>query len=186
MDLVAYLISSFKSGIPGPQLPSTAVLSEMFDCPYELITCIGWAVRNDTVLPYDLSPYGNTEAEQKFNYFQRKCPSLNSPMTGNYELLPNYYRKQTYFVRKGMAYRSPVVSGQNWMAIGNSAGFTNPLISPGINAGIGAAFYAADLTRDLFSAPAPKLDAVMKDSAARYQVYMHDFMMPRLHQMNRH
>jgi len=75
---------------------------------------------------------------------------LQRLIDGSYEPLPNYYGTQTYFVRKAMAYRNPVVG---WLAIGNSASFTNLPISPGMNAGIVGAIYAATLIQNIFAAP---------------------------------
>ncbi|KAJ3727062.1 hypothetical protein C8R42DRAFT_400595 [Lentinula raphanica] len=186
MDLIAYIIAKAQSGVPAHAIPSTTALSKMFDCPFEFITSIGWAVRNDHRFPENLDQYGNGEGEQKFNYFKRRYPTLDKLMNGVYELLPRYYGKQTYFVRKSMTYRSPVVAGEGWFAIGNSAGFTNPLISPGINAGIGTAVYAAYLSRQVLDEPPEHARAMMQRCAADYQRYSHDFMIPRLHQMNRY
>lgn len=185
MDLVAYIINSAKNDIPIDSIPCTKDLSTLFDCPYEFITSIGWAVRNDYELPDCLDQYGATEGERKFKYFQQKYPTLDRLMCGNYDLLPGYYGGKTYFVKKSLAYRSPVVAGEGWIAVGNSAGFTNPLISPGINAGIGSAFFAANLTNTILSTPVTNSKEVMQACAATYQSYIHDYMMPCLHQMNR-
>lgn len=108
MDLVAYMIENVVNKVPVDSVPCTKELSSMFDCPSEFITSIGWAVRNDTVLPDNIKDYGTTEGERKFNYFQRKYPTLDLLMSGNYDLLPKYYGERTFFVRKAMAYRSPV------------------------------------------------------------------------------
>ncbi|OBT73313.1 hypothetical protein VF21_08408 [Pseudogymnoascus sp. 05NY08] len=186
MDLISYVIDNARRNVPARDIPSTKVLSEMFDCPFEFITSIGWAVRNDHKFPDNLEEYGATESERKFTYFKRKYPTLERLMDNSYAILPNYYGKKTYFVRKSMAFQSPVVAGEGWLAIGNSAGFTNPLISPGINAGIGGAFYAAMLTQEIFAAPEKSSRVVMKKSANAFQAYHHDFMMPRLNQMNRY
>ncbi|OBT47715.1 hypothetical protein VE00_02206 [Pseudogymnoascus sp. WSF 3629] len=186
MDLISYVIDNAKRNVAASDIPPTKILSEMFDCPYEFITSIGWAVRNDHKFPENLEEYGATESERKFTYFKRKYPTLERLMDNSYAILPNYYGKKTYFVRKSMAFQSPVVAGEGWLAIGNSAGFTNPLISPGINAGIGGAFYAAMLTQEIFSAPKESSRAVMKKSANAFQAYHHDFIMPRLNQMNRY
>jgi flavin-dependent dehydrogenase len=185
MDLVAYVIYNAKSGVPADDIPCTKDLSDIFDCPYEFITSIGFAVRNDYKLPENLDEYGYTESERKFTYFKRKYPTLNCLINRSYNLLPRYYGERTYFVRKSLAFQSPVVAGEGWLAVGNSAGFTNPLISPGINAGIGSAFLAATLTEKILAAPEENSRAVMQRSAEIYQTYIHDFMMPRLHQMNR-
>jgi hypothetical protein len=159
----------------------------MFSCPYEFITSIGWAVRNDYTLPSDLTSYGRTEGEQKFTYFQRKYPTLDLLMTKNYDLLPQYYGKQTYFVKKTLAYRSPIVAGEGWLAIGNSAGFTNPLISPGINAGVGSAWLAATLSKTILVADMNgKGKQEMEKGVQVFQEYMHEYMLPCLWNMNRY
>lgn len=72
---------------------------------------------------------------------------------------------------KSMAYRSPVVAGKGWLVVRNSPGFTNPLISPGINAGIGSAFLAATLTEKILAAPEEDSRAVMQRSVEIYQTY---------------
>jgi flavin-dependent dehydrogenase len=184
MDLVAYVIDNAKSEVPIDEFPCTKDLSNIFHCPYEFITSIGFAVRDDYKLPENLDEYGDTESERKFTYFQRKYPTFDRLLNQSYDLLPKYYGERTYFVRKSMAFQSPIVAGEGWLAIGNSAGFTNPLISPGINAGIGSAFFAATLTEKILRAPEKHSRVVMQSSAEIYQTYVHDFMMPRLHQMN--
>ncbi|KAH9904413.1 hypothetical protein F4778DRAFT_732383 [Xylariomycetidae sp. FL2044] len=183
MDIVAHLIDLASRGVPADQVPCTRELGAVFDCPHEYITSIGWAVRNDYEFTEDLSMYGDTESEQKFLYFQRKYPTLDRLMTDVYELLPNYYER-TYFIRKALAYRSPVVAGKGWFAIGNSAGFTNPLISPGMNAGIEAAYLAASLSAEFLQAPAAGQAACARKCIDQYQAWSHEYMMPNLHRMN--
>lgn len=186
MDLLAFIIDSASEGVPADEIPCTQELSNTFDCPYEFINSIGWAVRNDfSTFGANLDEYGTNEGEKKFNFIKQKYPALQRLMDDNYELLPNYYGRQTYFVRKAMAYRSPVVAGDGWLAIGNSAGFTNPLISPGINAGIGGAFYAATLTEEIFAAPSTDRLPVMRRCAQLHQAHMYSYKLPRLHLMNR-
>ncbi|MCJ1394630.1 hypothetical protein MMC18_007510 [Xylographa bjoerkii] len=185
MDLVAYIIDKAKHGVPASELPCTRDLSAMFDCPYEFITSIGFAVRNDFKLPENLEEYGDAESERKFTYFKRRYPTLERLLDEGYDLLPKYYGKQTYFVRKAMAYQSPIVAGEGWLAVGNSGGFTNPLISPGINAGICTAFFASTLTTTILTAPEENSRAVMQRGVEIYQSYIHDFAMPRLHQQCR-
>ncbi|KAF8190334.1 hypothetical protein K438DRAFT_1971211 [Mycena galopus ATCC 62051] len=185
MDLVSHVIASGAAGIPEDEILCTRELSETFACPNEFITSIGWAVRNDFELPADLSAYGAGEAEQKFNFFKMRYPTLETLLTNNYELLPDYYGEKTYFVRKGLAYRSPVVAGDGWFAIGNSAGFTNPLISPGINIGIAGAWRAANLTAKVLDAPAPKARMAMSAAAKVHQTFLHDFVLHRIQNMNR-
>jgi flavin-dependent dehydrogenase len=96
---------------------------------------------------------------------------LDSLLKRNYHLPPRYYGERTYFVPKSMAYRSPVVAGKGWLVVRNSPGFTNPLISPGINAGIGSAFLAATLTEKILAAPEEDSRAVMQRSVEIYQTY---------------
>lgn len=186
MDLLTHIIDNASAGVPATEIPSARELSVTFNCPFEPITSIGWAVRNDHRYPDSLDAYGSTDTEQKFNYYQRRYPTLDRLMNDAYELLPKYYGR-TYFARKAMAYRSPIVAGDGWFAIGNSAGFTNPLISPGINAGIGTSVLAATLSSSILASPKdqPATVALMRKSVAEYQAYSHDFMIPRLHLMNR-
>ncbi|KAJ7355721.1 hypothetical protein DFH08DRAFT_933540 [Mycena albidolilacea] len=143
------------------------------------------AVRNDFKLPADLSAHGAGEAEQKFNFFRKRYPAIDTLLSDSFELLPGYYDGRTYFVRKGLAYRSPVVAGEGWLAIGNSASFTNPLISPRINVGLGGAWRAANLTAEVFAAPVHEARTVMAAAAESHQEFLHDFMLPRLNNMNR-
>ena len=186
MDLLAYIVDRASEGVPADEIPCTQELSNAFDCPYEFITSIGWAVRNDfKIFGENLDEYGASEGERKFNYIKGKYPALQRVMDSGYELLPKYYGAQSYFVRKAMAYRSPIVAGDGWLAIGNSAGFTNPLISPGINAGIGDAFYAATLTHNILAVPLEERMPVMRRCAQMHQAHMHTFKLTRLHLMNR-
>ncbi|KAJ7706996.1 hypothetical protein B0H14DRAFT_3644144 [Mycena olivaceomarginata] len=141
------------------------------------------AVRNDFKLPADLSAHGAGEAE--FNFFRKRYPAIDTLLSDSFELLPGYYDGRTYFVRKGLAYRSPVVAGEGWLAIGNSASFTNPLISPRINVGLGGAWRAANLTAEVFAAPVHEARTVMAAAAESHQEFLHDFMLPRLNNMNR-
>ncbi|KAJ7797518.1 hypothetical protein B0H14DRAFT_2618891 [Mycena olivaceomarginata] len=165
MDLVAHVIASAAAGIPAEEFSCTRELSDTFT--------------------YDLSAYGAGEAEQKFNFFRKRYPVIDTLLTDSFELLPGYYGGRTYFVRKGLAYRSPVVAGEGWLAIGNSAGFTNPLISPGINVGIGGAWRAANLTAEVLATPVEEARNAMIAAAKSHQTFIHDFVLPRLDNMNR-
>jgi hypothetical protein len=77
MDLVAYVIDNAKGGVPADEIPCTKNLSNIFYCPYEFITSIGFAVRNDYKLPENLYEYGDTELEQKFTYSKQKYPTFD-------------------------------------------------------------------------------------------------------------
>jgi hypothetical protein len=132
-----------------------------------------------------LSAYGAGEAEQKFNFFRKRYPVIDTLLTDSFELLPSYYGGRTYFVCKRFAYRSPVVAGEGWLAIGNSAGSTNPLISPGINVGIGGAWRAANLTAEVLATPVEEARNAMIAAAKSHQTFIHDFVLARLDNMNR-
>lgn len=198
MDMVSYLLDRAAAGVPADKIPTVQSLSQGFGCPFEYITSIGWAVRDDVRFPeaLDISRLGRTDSEQRFMYFQRRYAALDRLMTGGYELLPQYYGKQTYFCLKSLAYRSPVVAGPGWLAVGNAAGFTNPLISPGINAGIESAVLAAAITAEIVSSASggggddddhdAKSKSTETAALARYQAFSHDVMLPRLHLLNRY
>jgi hypothetical protein len=110
-------------------------------------------------------------------------------MTQRYKLLPGYYHGRTYFVRKQLAFRRSVVAGVNWFAVGNATGFTNPLISPGINAGLVGAMKSAEMTASYLQADdfadASYTQSVHANSRAEYQTFIHDYVMTRLNMMNR-
>lgn len=141
----------------------------MFGCKVKWIWSIGFAVRSDSTYPADMSMYGKTEAERRFNFFTQKYPKIQVrslflyvyplystlilPLTQNlmslFTLLPDYHGPgTTYFIRKQLSYQTTVVSGPGWATIGDGIGFTNPLLSPGINAGMASSTFAADLTVD--------------------------------------
>ncbi|KAJ7773176.1 hypothetical protein B0H16DRAFT_1714076 [Mycena metata] len=116
----------------------------------------------------------------------KRYPTLDTLLTNNYKLLPNYYGDQTYFVKKTLAYISPVVAGEGWLVIGNSAGFTNPMYSPGVNAaGLSSGWTAANLTAKVLAAPEQEAKGVMMAAAKSHQAYLHDFILTRLANMNR-
>jgi len=123
----------------------------MFGCKYEYIWSIGFATRNDIPWPADMSKFGSTEAERRFNCLVSKYSKLQSVMS-LFTLLPDYHGAgTTWFIRKQLTYQSPIVSGPGWVTIGDGIGFTNPLLSPGINTGIASDTLAADLTKAAIS-----------------------------------
>lgn len=176
MDMLAYFIELVLKKIPVDEMPSTRELSKMFDCPFELITSVGFAIRDDREFSVDC-----TKSKDIFTNFENKYSVISSIMN-TYEILPEYYGRRTYFSMKPLAYFSPVVAGRWWFAIGNSSGFTNPLISPGINAGICGALYAAKLTHETLAA---KDDETALQNARNYQSFIRDFVMLRLNLLNR-
>ncbi|KAJ7679739.1 hypothetical protein B0H17DRAFT_1206387 [Mycena rosella] len=129
-----------------------------------LVTLIGWAVHNNFQLPKDLSAYGMGKPEKKFNFFKKRYLIIEKLLNNIYELLPGYYG----------------VAGDR-----NLAGFTNLLISPGINAGLAGAWHAANLMVQVLAAPVQEAKIAMMAAAKVHQAFMHDFALPRLFNMNR-
>ncbi|KAI6517537.1 hypothetical protein MCOR10_007286 [Pyricularia oryzae] len=189
MDMLTYLLDCADAGVLGDQIPSTDELAKMFGLKYRWVTSIGVAARNDVKYPEDLSSYGSTEAEQKFYYFVRKYPLINEFMT-HFTLIEDLYGpKTTWFVRKTLTYQSPVVSGDGWLAIGDACGFTNPLLSPGINANMSTSTYAAELTHAAFDAARQATDPSAAEQSIRQTFAPYDGftreLIPALDKMNR-
>ncbi|RYP73519.1 hypothetical protein DL771_003558 [Monosporascus sp. 5C6A] len=190
MDMLTYLLDCAEAGLPGDQIPSTEELANMFGLKFQWVTSIGVAARNDVQYPEDMSEYGSTEAERKFNYFVRKYPLIKESMA-NFELIENLYGPgTTWFVRKTLTYQSPVVSGPGWFAIGDACGFTNPLYSPGINVGMASSTYAAELTHKALDDARQSANNVedaelsIRKSLAPYDDFVKR-LIPALDQMNR-
>ncbi|KAJ7705671.1 hypothetical protein B0H16DRAFT_1482198, partial [Mycena metata] len=100
----------------------------------------------DTTYPADLETYGSSEGERRFNYITKKYKKLSDVMR-HFTLLPDYHGPgTTWYIRKQLTYQSQVVSGPGWVTIGDGIGFTNPLLSPGINAGMASTTLAAQNT----------------------------------------
>jgi flavin-dependent dehydrogenase len=145
MDLIDYLLDHAFSRQNPDHLLSTHELARRFDCTFEWIVSIGWAVRDDVAVPDDLTAYGASPIEQKFRYFQKKYPLLDALMEHHYDLIEDHYGR-TYFALKRLTYYSPIVAGPGWLSVGNASGFINPLISPGINVGLAQSCLGAEVT----------------------------------------
>jgi flavin-dependent dehydrogenase len=146
MDMITYLLDCAEASVPGDQIPSSEELAKIFGLKFKWVVSIGFAVRNDIKYPGDVSAYGSQEAERKFNYFVQKYDLIKEFMN-SFELIPNLYGPgTTWFIRKSLEYRSPVVSGPGWLAIGDACGFTNPLLSPGITVTMSTSTMTAELT----------------------------------------
>lgn len=187
MDMLLHVIELGVKHTPADEIPPTKELSSMFGCPYEFINSVGWAIRDDA--PVHLEPGVVATGETMFRYYQKKYPVLDQVMENRYTLLERYYENRTYFTLKKMSFKSSVVAGRGWMAIGNAVGFTNPLFSPGINAGIGTVMEAAELSDELYRIikwedPAT-VDASVDAKMQQYSAYVQDFMLPRLDVFNR-
>lgn len=73
------MIDSASEGVPA-DIPCTQELSNAFDCPYEFINSIGWAVRNDfNTFGENLHEYGASETEKKFQLHQAEITSIAKP-----------------------------------------------------------------------------------------------------------
>ncbi|KAJ7725725.1 hypothetical protein B0H16DRAFT_1594082 [Mycena metata] len=146
MDMIHYILDHAELGTPSDEMPSSAELAKMFGCKMKFVWSIGYACRDDTVYPADLESYGSSEGERRFNYITKKYKKLSDVMR-HFTLLPDYHGPgTTWFSRKQLTYQSEVVSGPGWVTIGDGVGFTNPLLSPGINAGIASTTLAAQNT----------------------------------------
>ncbi|KAF0712700.1 hypothetical protein As57867_004704, partial [Aphanomyces stellatus] len=185
MDMLSHFVDLALAGTLADDMPTANELCVEFGASYEWIVSIGWVLRDDS----DLAQVKGRSTEAKFLAVQKKYPILDTLLTTRFKLLPNYYAPNTtYFGRKQLAFVSPVVAGPGWFAIGNSAGFTNPLISPGINAGLVSVLRAAALTLESLQRGSliyPLGHASHKDSPAeRYQQYVTTVMFPRLGLLN--
>ncbi|KAE9387409.1 hypothetical protein BT96DRAFT_948371 [Gymnopus androsaceus JB14] len=65
----------------------------------------------------------------------------------HFALLHDYHGPGTsWYICKQLSYQSEVISGPGWVTVGDGIGFTNPLLSPRINAGMASTTFAAKLT----------------------------------------
>ncbi|KAL2073092.1 hypothetical protein VTL71DRAFT_10416 [Oculimacula yallundae] len=164
---------------PADAYPSTAALITKFNLTFRWVTSIGFALRSDVIYPPNLHTYGSCEASQKFNYVVSKYSKVSSFMS-KFTLIPNLYGPgTTWYTRKNLAFRSPSVSGENWMAVGDATGFTNPLYSPGINANMGTSIFVAENVRE-YLASDKKGKREMRE---KYEVFCRE-RIPNLQRMN--
>ncbi|KAF8319326.1 hypothetical protein DL93DRAFT_2164544 [Clavulina sp. PMI_390] len=153
IDMVNYVLDHAAAGTPHDEVPSTAELAKMFGLTYRFIWSIGYATRSDTTWPADLTPYGSNEAERRFNFITQKYQKLTAVMK-LFTRLEDHYGSdfEKWQIRKQLNYQSAVVSGPGWITIGDGLGFTNPLLSPGINTGIASDALASELTYKVLKA----------------------------------
>ncbi|XMA13517.1 hypothetical protein WAI453_006308 [Rhynchosporium graminicola] len=146
--MINHLLDLNFVNTPADSYPSTNDLIKKFNLKFRWVTSIGFALRSDTIYPSNLSSYGSCEASQKFNYIVSKYAKVAEFMS-KFTLIPNLYGPgTTWYTRKNLAFRSPSVTGSNWMAVGDSTGFTNPLYSPGINANMSTSIFVAEQVRE--------------------------------------
>ncbi|KAF5370950.1 hypothetical protein D9757_009882 [Collybiopsis confluens] len=182
LDMIHYVFDHAQKGTPHDEIPSTEELCKMFGCKTKWIWSLGYACRDDTSYPSDLERYGSSEGERRFNFITQKYKKLSDVMR-HFRHLPDYHGPGTsWYIRKQLSYQSQVVSGPGWVTIGDGIGFTNPLLSPGINAGLGSSTYAAKLTvASLKCNTAEQRTAIWK----KYDDYCRDAV-PSLNLMNQY
>lgn len=179
--MISHLLDLDAAGTPADEYPSSHELARKFNCKFRWVTSIGYALRSDVVYPTAaLSSYGGCEAERKFNWITERYPRMTA-LVDRHRLIPNLYGPgTTWFIRKKLTYASPVVAGPGWAAIGDAAGFTNPLYSPGINCNMGTSVFLAEQTAAYLSAEtASARNAVLW----KYNDYC-VARVPHLHRMN--
>ncbi|KIK51634.1 hypothetical protein GYMLUDRAFT_181223 [Collybiopsis luxurians FD-317 M1] len=146
LDMIHYVFDHAEKGTPHDEMPSSEELCKMFGCKMKWIWSLGYACRDDTTYPPDLERYGSSEGERRFNFITQKYKKLSDVMR-HFRHLPDYHGPGTsWYIRKQLTYQSTVVSGPGWVTVGDGVGFTNPLLSPGINSGMASSTYAAKLT----------------------------------------
>lgn len=180
--MINHLLDLDAAGVPADAYPSSQELAQRFNLKFRWVTSIGYALRNDVVYPADLSRYGTCEAERKFNWVTSRYPRMVELMARHKLVHDLYGPGTTWFVRKSLTYgvRAASAPEQGLAAIGDAAGFTNPLYSPGINCNMGTSVWLAEQTAAYLAAP----DAAAKRQVLeRYNQYC-VARVPNLHRMN--
>jgi hypothetical protein len=162
--------------------PSSQELAQKFNLKFRWVTSIGYALRNDVVYPANISEYGAGEAERKFNWITSRYPRMRELMARHKLVHDLYGPGTTWFVRKSLTYGVRVASGpeQGWAAVGDAAGFTNPLYSPGINCNMSTSVLLAEHTAEYLAAPSPAARKQILEKYNRFCVAR----VPNLHRMN--
>ncbi|CCD54235.1 hypothetical protein H4I96_06771 [Botrytis cinerea] len=178
--MINYLLDLNAAKAPADSYPSVPELVAKFQVKFRWVVSIGFALRSDVVYPENLSSFGSSEAEQKFNWIVSRYQKVTQLMK-RHKLIENLYGPgTTWFLRKNMAFRAPRVTGSNWLAIGDATGFTNPLYSPGINANMSTSIYAAEMTKNYLSG---KDLSIKKDLFQKYEEFCKD-RVPNNQRMN--
>lgn len=144
--MINYLLDLNAKNTHHDDFPSSEELARRFNLKFRWVVSIGYALRDDVEYPEDLSKYGSCEAERKFNWITSRYARMGQLMSQHTLVQDLYGPKTTWFVRKGLSYQAPVVSGPGWAAIGDATGFTNPLYSPGINCNMATDIKLAEMT----------------------------------------
>ncbi|KAI9164059.1 Flavin-dependent halogenase malA [Paramyrothecium foliicola] len=189
--MINYLLDLNELNTPSDDYPSMEELARKFNCKVRWVTSIGYALRSDVPYPpeEELEKYGSCEAERRFNWVTAKYPRMQAYMDRHRLVQDLYGKNTTWFIRKHLTYGSPVVSGMPrraddstgmmWAAIGDAAGFTNPLYSPGINCNMATSVLLAEKTPFLLS----RNDAEKQKSLSHYNEFCADRVV-NLHRMN--
>jgi flavin-dependent dehydrogenase/CRP-like cAMP-binding protein len=119
-------------------LPSRREFAARHGTDFSLLTSIGITVRED------MDTAGDLPIQQRFAHYVQRYPAL-SWILEHYELVEQPYRekRRPHAAFLGLAHDSTQIAGDGWVSIGDSAQFTNPLFSHGMNYGSGTAYMAA-------------------------------------------
>ncbi|KAA8568574.1 hypothetical protein EYC84_007592 [Monilinia fructicola] len=178
--MINHLLDLNAAKVPADSYPSVPELVKRFQVKFRWVVSIGFALRSDVVYPRNITSYGSNEAEQKFNWIVSRYQKVSEIMEKHKLIQDLYGPGTTWFVRKGLAFRAPRVTGKDWLAIGDATGFTNPLYSPGINVNMSTSIYAAEMTKDYLSTT----DTSAKENLLqKYEIFCKD-RIPNLQRMN--
>ena len=153
-------------------LPSRRELAARHGAEFSLLTSVGITVREDMDTAADLP------IQQRFEHYVQRYPAL-AWILEHYELVEQPYRekRRPYAAFLGLAHDSTQIAGDGWVSIGDSAQFTNPLFSLGINYGSGTAYMAAVST-----AAALASGDTSRAAFAAYERYGRDILPVLLHE----
>jgi 2-polyprenyl-6-methoxyphenol hydroxylase-like FAD-dependent oxidoreductase len=127
---------------PDETYPSRQALCEQFGSQYEVITSVGFTVREDRDTAVTLPVL------DRFQHYVERYPAVKKIMD-HYELVENPYEKRKpYGAFLKLVHDCEQVAGDGWCVIGDAAQFSNPLFSHGLNYGTGTAFMAMKSTVD--------------------------------------
>jgi hypothetical protein len=189
--MINHLLDLNQADVPSDSYPSMQDLARKFDCKVRWVTSIGYALRSDVVYPplQELEEFGTCEAERKFNWVTAKYPRMKAYMDRHCLVKDLYGENSTWFIRKQLTYSTPIVSGiarkkdgdesMAWAAIGDAAGFTNPLYSPGINCNMATSVFLAEKTPHLLARGVSDQEEIL----AQYDQFCAERVM-NLHRMN--
>jgi len=167
-EMIHYLLDLPQG--PDESYPSRDELCERFGAQYEVITSVGFTIREDRDTAADLPVL------ERFQHYVDRYPAIKWVLS-HYELVEDPYEKRKpYGAFLKLAHDCDQVAGDGWCVIGDAAQFSNPLFSHGLNYGTGTAYMAMkDTARALDEGDfSQKAFASYQDYARRvYPVLMH-------------